>query len=73
MTQLNYNVDRRMEVYSTQARAMKTDRSNKLPGPSDGDVSMVDAEPSSDKSTKYVEKKEIQWMDQGPKNRPLTS
>lgn len=48
-----------MEAYSTQARAMKTDRSNKLPGPSDGDVSMVDAEPSSDKSRKYVEKKEI--------------
>lgn len=73
MTKLNYSVDRSMEVYSTQARAMKTERSNTLPGPSDGDVSMVDAEPSSDKSTRYVEKKETQWIDQGPKNRPLTS
>lgn len=72
MTKLNYSVDRKMETYSTQARAMKTDRSNKLPGLSNGDVSMVDAEPSSDKSTRYVEKKKIQWMDEGPKNWPLT-
>lgn len=47
MTKLNNNINR-IEVHSTQTRAIKTARSNKLLGPSNGDVSMVNAEPIPD-------------------------
>lgn len=54
-------------------QALNTERMNKWPGPSERDVPMVDAEPNSGKPAIDFEARGVQSIDQGPKDRPLTS